>query len=185
MRGLMLALAALFPAGAVAQTPQQTPLSALYACQGKPDAERLACFDAAVAALQGREARQEVVAIDEAAARTIRREAFGFNIPSLPRLGLPGFARRAEEASPGAPAARAEAIEPDEVLLSVAGLGADAAGRPLLRMSEGQVWVLLDSSGFRPPSQRPFQVRIREAMMGSFLLQIEGRNRSFRARRVE
>jgi hypothetical protein len=187
MRRLIFALATLGSMPALAQAPAQTPLSALYACQGKPDAERLACFDAAVAALQGRESRQEVVAIDEAAARTLRREAFGFNIPSLPRLGLAGLGRRpaAPDAS-GAPAPiAAEEADPDDVVLSVAGLGADAAGRPLLRMTEGQVWVLIDSSGFRPPSARPFNVRIREAMMGSFLLQIEGRNRGFRARRVE
>ena len=187
MRCLIFALAALGSMPALAQAPAQTPLSALYACQGKPDAERLACFDAAVAALQGRESRQEVVAIDEAAARTLRREAFGFNIPSLPRLGLPGLGRRPAAAdSGGAPAPVAEAgADPDEVVLSVAGLGADAAGRPLLRTTEGQIWVLIDSSGFRPPSQRPFNVRISQAMMGSFLLQIEGRNRGFRARRVE
>lgn len=79
---------------AYAQTKEagQSPLAVLYECAAlTDDAARLACYDSKVANLQVKEERKEIVAIDADAARTIKREAFGFSLPSLPKLGLPSI----------------------------------------------------------------------------------------------
>jgi len=68
----------------------ESPLTGLYACaEISDDSARLACYDQVAGKLKIAEENKELVAIDAQAAKKIKREAFGFNIPSLPRLGLP------------------------------------------------------------------------------------------------
>lgn len=70
----------------------ESPLAKLYSCASiQSDTERLACFDANVAVIQVKEEKKEIVAIDAEAAKDIKREAFGFSLPSLPKLGLPSL----------------------------------------------------------------------------------------------
>ena len=67
-----------------------SPLGQLYDCQRiENPQQRLACYDKAVSSLHAAEDKKELVTIDAKSARKIRREAFGFNLPSLPKLGLP------------------------------------------------------------------------------------------------
>lgn len=64
------------------------PLGDVYACADVPgDAARLACFDAAVASLRSAQDEGELVAVSREEINEVRRDAFGFNLPSLPRLG--------------------------------------------------------------------------------------------------
>ncbi len=71
----------------------ESPLSVLYTCSEISDpVKRLACFDRSVAGLRTAEQNKEVVAIDAKVARKIKREAFGFNLPSLSKIGLPKIA---------------------------------------------------------------------------------------------
>lgn len=94
-QGSLLATAAAF-AGAVAlhapasaQDAPANPLAAVIACgQITDDAERLACFDREVATIESATQTGELVAVDRAAVREIERDAFGFNLPSLPRISL-------------------------------------------------------------------------------------------------
>ena len=66
------------------------PLNALYKCAKiKAPETRLACYDKEVGRIKTAEDKKELVAIDAKAARKIKKEAFGFHIPSLPKLGLP------------------------------------------------------------------------------------------------
>ena len=83
------------PAFAGDNNPQkvESPLSSLYACGKISDStKRLACFDASVAKLHIAEQNKEVVAIDAKVAQKIKRESFGFNLPSLSKIGLPKLA---------------------------------------------------------------------------------------------
>jgi len=95
-RLILLGCASLFfvgnPALAADEKSDDTysPLSTLYECTAITEpTERLTCFDRSVANLRSAEEKKEIVAIDAKAARKIKREAFGFNLPSLPKLGLP------------------------------------------------------------------------------------------------
>lgn len=70
----------------------QSPLTSLYSCANIDSAtDRLACYDSHVASLKIAEEKNEIVAIDANIAKKLKREAFGFNLPSLPKLGLPSF----------------------------------------------------------------------------------------------
>ena len=75
---------------ASAQTLAESPLSGIYACKVISEPlDRLACYDASVEAVNQKEVKKEIVTIDSTTAKTFKREAFGFSIPSLPKLGLP------------------------------------------------------------------------------------------------
>ncbi len=168
------------PALALAQGAQPpSPLSPVYACAAEPDpARRLACFDAAVAALKQAEEKREVVAIDQATVRTLRREAFGFQLPSLPRLALPRLGGGGQDAASADEA-------PEEMTFAVESVGTGDNGKPLLRLTNGQVWVLVDDVRWTTPRTKPFNVKIQQAALGSYLLQREGLNRGWRVRRVQ
>jgi hypothetical protein len=177
---------------AIAQTQPASnisPLAPIYACAEKTDAAaRLACFDAAVAAVKAAEARSEIVAMDQPRVAAVRREAFGFRIPSLPRFGLGGGATAAAAgASAGnaaTPAARQRDEQLEEQTFAVTRVGR-VGNRVALYLENGSVWHFTDADELNAPRQTPFNVRIRSAAMGSYLLQVEGRNKGYRVRRVE
>lgn len=90
--GSALSLAALGAAPAVAKdkeapaTPAQ--VQQVYACRDVADAaERLACFDRQVAALQQAEQARDVTMFDRAAGQKARRGLFGFTLRDLPFFG--------------------------------------------------------------------------------------------------
>ena len=171
-----------------------SPLTPLYACADMTDpAQRLACFDAAVAAVRAAENTSQIVTFDKQRIETVRREAFGFRMPSLPRIGMPSFGGRGTDAgSPGGANSRSGSTAPamavaeeiEEQSFAVARVTA-SAGRAVLVLDNGQVWRLVDTDEINAPRQTPFNVRIRTAAMGSFILTIEGRNKGYRVRRVE
>ncbi|MEM7730835.1 MAG: hypothetical protein AAF311_16505, partial [Pseudomonadota bacterium] len=94
LASLMGALAALClsAATASAQTPPddavpESALAGLYACaETVDDTERLACFDAVAASLKQTESDGDLVAVSREEIERVERDAFGFNLPSLPRL---------------------------------------------------------------------------------------------------
>ena len=64
------------------------PLEGLYNCATITEATaRLDCFDNAVANLQAAQSRGEVLAVTREEIQEVERDAFGFELPSLPRLG--------------------------------------------------------------------------------------------------
>ena len=69
-------------------TPQPTEISDVYACKTLADStERLECYDNAVGRLEAAEKSGEVVTVSKKEVEKVERDAFGFNIPSLPGLG--------------------------------------------------------------------------------------------------
>jgi|GEM_PF-589367 len=159
--------------------PSETPLAALYECSQKTnDAERLACFDAQVAALKAKEASSDVVVIDAPRVAQMRREAFGFNLPSLPKLGLPKLTglRGADNA-----AQQADEERQTMVVTRISNQG----GRATLTMENGQIWQLIEAEEINVYGRPPYSANIRSASLGSFILSFEGRNKGYRVRRVE
>lgn len=86
---------ALFAVGAVPATAKDkeapaTPaqVQQVYACRAIADtAQRLACFDRQVAALEQAEQAREVTMFDRAAGQKARRGLFGFTLRDLPFFG--------------------------------------------------------------------------------------------------
>lgn len=67
---------------------QPDELQAIYACKSITDPQkRLACYDSSVGRFEAAEKSGEVVTVSKTAIEKVERDAFGFNIPSLPSLG--------------------------------------------------------------------------------------------------
>lgn len=188
----LIATAALYHTTALAQSANAqsvsaqsvnapSPLSPIYACAEKTNPmERLACFDAAVANVKAAEARSEIIALDQPRVAAVRREAFGFRIPSLPRFGLPSIG-----GGGGSDATARVAEEAVEEQVFAVSRVSQAGGRTRLYLENGNIWQLAEAGDFNAPSRPPYNVRIRSATLGSFILSIEGRNKGYRVRRVE
>ncbi|MFN0114802.1 MAG: hypothetical protein ACKVPY_09020 [Paracoccaceae bacterium] len=175
---LVLVLAG--PASAQPAPPQAPEVVAkVYACTEIADAAaRLACFDAAVGAMKSAQTQGQFAAVDAAGVRQIEREAFGFSLPSLPRLGLPGFPLRREGAT-----AAVEAERTAELGMTIARVGR-FDGRPSFVMDNGQVWVTVGNETNRL-ARAGGKVTIKRASMGSYLMSVDAGGTSLRVRRAE
>lgn len=148
--------------------PQDRPetLARLMACRSIADGPaRLTCYDAAAGALDAAEREGEVVVIDRAQATETRRQLFGFEMPTLPRLFGPD----------GGPA-----IDSIESTLQSASQVGD--NRWVFRLADGGVWRQIDSEPVRFQNRTGQPVRVRKASLGSFLLTVGG-SRAVRVRR--
>lgn len=157
---------------AAAETPD--PMEPVYTCRSiSSDAERLACFDKAVADLFDKHQAGTVTTIDTAAIETLEREAFGFTMPSLPSL----FARRGD----GEP----QRAGVDEVTEKVRSARIqNISKRVIVTLENGQVWEQIDTQRVSSSSLRRAQeARVRKAALGSFLMTIDG-GVAFRVKRI-
>jgi hypothetical protein len=121
------------------------------------DAERLACYDTAVGAMVEAEDKGDLVSIDRAQRRTVRREAFGFTLPSL------SIFDRGEK--------------PDElnrVTETVASAFQNAEGKWVLRMQDGAVWRQIDGNDLGRTPRAGATAVISKAIMGSFMMDLDG-----------
>ena len=170
----VLTVLLLTAAPAAAQTPPGG-LAALLACSDTAsDPERLACFDREAASLRAR----DVVAVPARDVEELRRESYGFNLPSLQRVAPPP----------------PEGAEPRDEARSwtVQRIQNPRSGRAVFFMDDGQVWQQTDGDGqrFPEPGRKGAVVTadIRPAAFGSHLLTVrsDGRRRggSVRVRRV-
>lgn len=155
-----------------AQVPENSPLIQVYSCKAISEPlERLACFDNAVGTLEQREAKKEIVAIDSETAKTFKREAFGFSLPSLPKLGLPSLGDSGED----------EALE-----LEVKSVNESRVGYTIT-MKNGQVWREV-SGRLNYIPRGDLTATISKGAMGSYLLSLSNgkeRVRGLGVRRLE
>ena len=165
--GLAAAIAVATLSGQAAPPQERAEtLSRLTACRAIADgAARLSCYDAAVSALDSAERQGEVVVMDRAQIGEARRQLFGFEMPTLPRL----FS-----------ADSAEEIDSIETTLQSAARVAD--NRWVFRLADGGVWRQIDSDPIRGRPRPGDVVRVRKASLGSFLMTI-GDSRAVRVRR--
>ncbi|WP_284359551.1 hypothetical protein [Candidatus Phycosocius spiralis] len=161
----------------------ESPLAPIYACTEKLESSaRLACFDAAVLSIQAKEAKSEIVTFDQQRIQKVRREAFGFSLPSLPRLGFPAIG--APEVKTGSEKSTATEEAALEEQVFVVSAYREVGGRIMLTLENGQTWQLNEADTFNAPRKTPFNVKIRTAALGSFILTVEGRNKGYRVRRL-
>jgi hypothetical protein len=156
MRNLLMAVGAGIFALSAAAAPSpaaESALDKLYACAAIADGvQRLACFDAETARLKASETKGEFAAVDQAKIKEVQKEAFGFSLPSLPRLGL----------LRGAPT---EELPAQEAVLKSISRGYAS----IYTLSNGQVWRQVDSERDRH-FKLGEEVVIERAAMGSFLM---------------
>lgn len=138
-------------------------LSTISRCRQIPDSGgRLACFDAAAAALAD---VGEVAIVSRTDVARNQRSLFGFNVETLNPFSVDG--RQPDLQSISA------------TLTSVRDLG---RGVWLLTLDDGSVWRLTDSVEPAFSTRRQYPVTVRRAAMGSYLMKV-GNFPPFRVRR--
>ncbi|MEP3891148.1 MAG: hypothetical protein ABJN69_11865 [Hellea sp.] len=192
---------------------QPDELQAIYACKTIADPqERLACYDNSVGLFQAAEKSGEVVAVSKTAIENVERDAFGFNIPSLPSLGriFGGGKDKApsapKESDLTAPVKRAEATqivkqptrppevmkrptpsEVSEVTLQIRKMTTFGYKKTRFFMTNGQVWEQIDANRIRISKSQKGKTHtavISKAALGSFLLKINDKGSDIRVKRV-
>ncbi len=147
----------------------KSPLTSLYSCTKITDpTERLACYDKKVSSLKIAEDKKEIVAIDANVARKIKREAFGFNLPSMPKLGLPKIGTQSKQ---------------DELVVKVKSIR-KRARKYIIILENGQVWQ--ESGGhinYIPKGE--LTATIKPKSMGSYLLSLNNGKTTVRGLRIK
>lgn len=131
------------------------------------DPARLACYDAAANELSNLLTKGEIVAVDREQVRKVRRQAFGFTLPSLSLLD------RSDKPD-----------EIEQVTAVVANARQRADGNWILTLEDGAVWIQIERGELSKYPHKGSKAEIRKAAMGSFFINLDGQ-RAIRAKRVE
>lgn len=168
-RSCFAVLACFCTSSAIAQnTNADTILGKLYACSDIADPNaRLACFDKGIESLKQGEKSKEIVILDKTEVKAAKKAAFGFAMPKIKIFDD-------DDAK-----AKNNALE-----VTVLNIGRQGP-YPLIRTSEDQEWLVLEEEEIQLFTKPPYKAKIKSASLGSFLLQFEGRNKSYRVRRVK
>lgn len=191
-RHLLLISCAAFFLGTIsaeaADKPASTPLSGIYACTEIADnMARLACYDAAAGKLRKAESSGEFVAVESKDILNIKRDAFGFRLPSLPKLKLPSLGGKRADAFANADTDAGQIIEQtdagevNKVIYTVDHITEKNYDTHWFYLTNGQIWRQTDGKKFTYSKKiKPTTIVIRRASLGSFLMRINGKGRAIR-----
>lgn len=154
---------------ALAETASPLPAAVqrLLDCRAAPDTGRLACYDGAVAELSRLIASGELVIVDHERVAKVKRQAFGFSLPSL------SLFERGD---------KPQELEQVSGVVERATLGGD--NKWTLALDDGSVWQQTDIGSLAKYPKKGSKVEIRRAAMGSFFMNVDGQ-RALRVRRVQ
>jgi hypothetical protein len=169
---MMIAICAALSAPGVASAapktvkPTAATVQALAACMADTDdAARLACYDKAARSLVEAEKTGDVVVVDQAQVKEVKRQSFGFNINLGPLFDHPG---------------KHEQV--DELTSTIASAHLSADGKWIISTAEGQVWRQIDTEVLPETPKAGDKVVMRRGMLGSFFLTV-GNQGAIRAHR--
>ena len=176
MPRLVLALS-LFAAAATATMATAQPkgegrakiVQELVDCRKLTDGTaRLACYDKAAATLDVAEQKGDIVVVDRDQARKVRRQAFGFTLPSISLFEKGETPEELENVTAHVDAARM-----------------NGASKWVIQLKDGGgTWVQVDDKDLHKTPKSGMAVTIRKASLGSYLMSLDGGG-GFRVRRVE
>ena len=162
--GAALTLALVLTGGAALGAKQPDPkdraavLQTLLDCRTMTDSQkRLACFDAAVGQLDSATAKGDVVVVDREQIRSMKRQAFGFTLPSLSALT----------------GNKPDAVD-TKIELGVSALAYGADGHVLYTFDDGSVWRQFDQSESGRTPKKGMKAEISRGVMGSYFMSLAG-----------
>lgn len=142
-------------------------LKAVVDCRAISDpSARLACYDDAVGKLDTAESTGQVVVLDREAARNVKRQAFGFSIPSINL-----FAKGEKEE------------EVDHLTDTIKSARVRADHKWVFELASGGVWRQIDTTQFPVDPKAGQSVEVQRAALGSYMLKIDGRQPAIRVHR--
>ena len=159
LAALSICLAATAASAAGREPAPPATVQATIECRKLADDQaRLACYDKAVDALGQALAQGQVVAVDHAQVQAVRRQAFGFTLPSLNLFDRGGG--KPEEIS--------------EVVLAVESARRNPDGKWVIGLEGGQIWRQIDTGEFSRDPKPGAKATIKKAMLGSYMMMIGG-----------
>jgi hypothetical protein len=132
-----------------------------------PDAQRLACYDQVVDELGRLIASGEIVVVDHERVAKVKRQAFGFSLPSLSAF---------EHGDKPA--------ELDRVASLAVSAYQKADGKWVIELDDGAVWAQTDTDRLPAGAHKGSKVEIRKAALGSYFMNVDGQ-RALRVQRVK
>ncbi|MEQ9316265.1 MAG: hypothetical protein RLN72_10465 [Henriciella sp.] len=147
--------------------------TSVYACiDVADDLERLACYDAAVGRLKAAEETGDVVTVTRQQVEEVKRESFGFSLPSLPKLVMPKLGSD-------------DGDEIKEMTLAVDRVSRGSDGKLIIYLENGQVWQQIENKRVAySPKVGVKNATIKSAALGSFRMKFDD-GVPFRARRIQ
>lgn len=131
--------------------------------------QRLACYDAQVAAIDEAEQRADLVVVDRAQIKSAKRSLFGLSLPDLNIFG------RSKEGATNP----VEEIEELQAVVKSASQGRD--GRWIIILEDGARWRQNETKTLVRYPKAGSSITIRRAALGSYMASIDGQ----RATRVK
>jgi hypothetical protein len=132
-------------------------VQAVVDCRGIADsAQRLACYDAATDALTKAQSSGDLVTLDRQQRQAVRRQAFGFTLPSLSMFDV---------------GEKGEGV--DKLDATLASARQDAQGHWTFVMQDGAVWREIDDEFLSRDPHPGSAIVITRAMMGSYMLSVD------------
>lgn len=171
-RFALLAITLAAPLAAAEEKSESAYLESLRACQGKTvPAERLACYDAAVATMLSASSEGAMRVVDKTEVRETRRKLFGFSLPELGRFGGKSDREDPEQAEEFA-----------ALQTTFAGVRVDT-GTYVVTTAEGAEWQLdeLPARLMKPKVGQPLEIRA--GSLSSYFLGVDGQ-KGVKGRRV-
>jgi hypothetical protein len=162
----VLGLVAAVPASAQKMPKTSTPklFEEVVNCRAIQDsAQRLACYDRSVAALETAQKSNELYVADKAAMKEARRGLFGFSLPRMKIFGDEDLG------------------DLDELETTIAGVSSGQRGY-VITLPDGARWMQTDKRYMDKPKVGA-KIRIEKAALGSFMASINGKP-GFRVERI-
>jgi hypothetical protein len=165
--GVILALLATGAGAATRAPPTAASVKAVEDCRAlADDAQRLACYDKAVTALQSAEASGDLMTVDRAQRQKVHRQTFGLALPSLDIFDR-GDKGEGE----------------DQITAKVTRVSQDQNGHWLLTLDDGAVWDQMDDFALSHDPRPGSTALIKKGTLGSFFIKVDGQQ-AFRAMRI-
>jgi len=160
---------------AAAEKPRNRPelFDKLLQCRGIADnAQRLACYDQSVGAMEEAEQKKDIVVVDRKEIREARKSLFGFTLPKISLFS----GEKADDKTD-------DKDEVKEISSTVEAVHMIKGGDWSLRLAnDAGTWETTSSLAIQPETGD--KVHIQKAMMGSYLGSV-GVNHGVRFRRVQ
>lgn len=165
--------------------------AAMTACLGKPDAERLACFDAAASLLGGEPSLGPLVrpGADAAPMEAPRPPVIGAQAETAPPRTVPMTEAAPEPApEPSSDFGLSKRADPKQpITVAVQSVELNGRGKATVTLADGQVWRQLNSDSVtvsRGRARRAEMATIKRGALGSYRMTIEPSGRTIRVKRL-
>ncbi len=205
---LMIGLGIGFLGSPVSAQDNDDRLNPLFSCSEIEDTlERLQCYDQETASLKQKYQKRDFVVVTRPEVEEIEKDAFGFNLPSLPKFGRffqndtkSTFDDKQDKTAQSQSRRETSAASPAQTSADTSNSGIDAVTLTLKKTEKGpykktifyfengQIWKQTESRNIYIPKPRHSQTNtatIKKAAFGSYLLSIDGTKQSVRVKRVQ